>query len=246
MRAVIIDDEVAVRNSANTLLNLYCPDIEIVGQAEGVKEGIELLGKEKPDIAFLDVEMPDGTGFDIVNALPDRQFAIIFITGHDGYAIRAFKLSAIDYLLKPIDPEELSRAVEKARTSLQLKSMTYETTALQDNLEKSASEKVVLKDGEKVYLIDVSDIMHCQSDNSYTHFYLHDGRKIMVSTTLKEYERMLEVSDFFRVHQSHLVNLHHIDHFDKRDGGRIILKNNVEIPVSHRKKEALLRRIQEL
>ena len=215
MRAVIIDDEASVRESTQTLLSIYCPDIEVIGQASGVKEGIALIQEKKPDLAFLDVEMSDGTGFDVVYSFKDRDFAIVFVTGHNEYAVKAFRLSAIDYILKPIDPEDLEKAVAKARQNFQATLAGLQMKALESNLSESRPQRILLKDSEKIYLIDIKDIVRCESDDNYTRFYLTKNRKVMVSTTLKEYENMLSGQDFFRCHQSHLINLNYFDHYDK-------------------------------
>lgn len=246
MRAVIIDDETSLRESTQTLLSIYCPDIEIVGQAACVKDGIDLINKESPDLAFLDVEMPDGTGFDIVHAFRERNFAVIFITGHDEYAVKAFKLSAIDYILKPIDPEELERAVNKAKASFAAGLSGLKMKALESNMADKKIKRIVLKDSEKVYLIGVGEIVRCESDDNYTRFYLTEDRKVMVSTTLKEYETLLASQDFFRCHQSHLINLNYFDHFDKREGGSVHMKDGSILPVSVRRRDSLMKALEQL
>ncbi len=246
MRAVIIDDEASVRESTQTLLSIYCPDIEVIGQASGVKEGIALIQEKKPDLAFLDVEMSDGTGFDVVYSFKDRDFAIVFVTGHNEYAVKAFRLSAIDYILKPIDPEDLEKAVAKARQNFQATLAGLQMKALESNLSESRPQRILLKDSEKIYLIDIKDIVRCESDDNYTRFYLTKNRKVMVSTTLKEYENMLSGQDFFRCHQSHLINLNYFDHYDKREGGSVVMKDGSILPVSVRKKDLLIKALEEL
>ncbi len=246
MRAVIIDDETSLRESTSTLLSIYCPDIEISGQAANVKDGISLIQKVNPDLAFLDVEMPDGTGFDIVHAFRDRNFGVIFITGHDEYAVKAFRLSAIDYILKPIDPDELEKAVTKARASYESGIAGLQMKALESNLAEKKVQRIVLKDSEKVYLVGVEEIIRCESDDNYTRFYLSEERNILVSTTLKEYENLLSSQDFFRCHQSHLINLNFFDHFDKREGGSVFMKDGSRLPVSVRKRDSLMKALEEL
>ena len=215
MRAVIVDDEISLRESTNTLLSIYCPDIEVVGLASGVKEGIQLIKETAPDIAFLDIEMPDGLGFDIVHAFPQRNFSVIFVTGHNEYAVKAFKFSAIDYILKPIDPDDLERAVNKAKESHEKTISGIQLKALEQNLEQKKLSKIVLKDSEKVYLVDTGEIIRCESSDNYTKFFLTEDRTILVSTTLKEYENLFSGQYFFRCHQSHLINLIYFDHYDK-------------------------------
>lgn len=246
MRAVIIDDEASVRESTLTLLSIYCPDVEVIGQASGVKDGIRLIKDLKPDLAFLDVEMSDGTGFDVVYSFRERDFAVIFITGHNEYAVKAFRLSAIDYILKPLDPEDLEEAVNKARANYQAGLMGLQMKALESNLSENSIQRLLLKDAEKIYLISVDEIIRCESDDNYTRFYLTQERKIMVSTTLKEYETLLTGRDFFRCHQSHLINLNYFDHYDKREGGSVVMKDGSILPVSVRRKDLLIKALEEL
>jgi two-component system LytT family response regulator len=241
VRAVIIDDEQSLRESNQTLLAIYCPEVEVCGFADGVKSGIELIQKEQPDLALLDVEMKDGTGFDVANAFPDRNFAVIFATGHDEYALKAFKLSAVDYLLKPVDPDELVKAVEKAKNSLSSGLNELQLKTLQSNLSNKKVERILLKDAEKVYLVDLKDIVRCTSDDNYTRFFLVDGKELLISNTLKEYETLFEGMDFFRSHQSHLINLNYFSFFEKKDGGSIHLKDGSIVPVSVRKKDQLFK-----
>jgi two-component system, LytTR family, response regulator len=241
MRAVVIDDESNLRQTTKALLSVYCPEVEVLGEADGVATGMALIKSQKPDLVFLDVEMADGTGFDIMHAFPQRDFAVIFITAHDDYAVRAFKFSAIDYILKPIDPDDLERAVKKAIKKLDSGVSGLHLKALESNLKVPKLKRIVLRDAEKVYLVDISEIIRCESDDNYTNFYLTEGRKILVSNTLKEYETLFVNHDFFRCHQSHLINLHFFDHFDKREGGSICLKDGSVLPVSVRKREQLMK-----
>lgn len=246
MRAVIVDDEPSLRESTKTLLGIYCPDIELIGEADGVKSGVELIRKLQPDLAFLDIEMKDGLGFDIIHAFPQRNFAVIFVTGHNEYAVKAFKFSALDYILKPIDPDDLERAVEKAKDKHERAISGIQLKALESNLTQKTLSKVVLKDSEKVYLVDTSEIIRCESNDNYTRFTLTEGRKILVSTTLKEYETMFSGNYFFRCHQSHLINLSFFDHYDKREGGSVVMKNGDYLPVSVRKKDQLMKALETL
>lgn len=246
MRAVIIDDEESVRESTQTLLAIYCPDVEIVGIASGVKSGIESIKTQMPDLVFLDVEMKDGTGFDVAYSFPHRDFSIIFITGHNEYALKALKCSAIDYLLKPVDPEELEKAVSKAHQVLKPELRQLQMKALEGNLEGKKLEKILLKDAEKVYLINVNEIIYCESDDNYTRFYIADERVILVSTTLKEYESLFSDLNFFRCHQSYLINLSYFDFLDKREGGSIKMKNGATLPVSVRKRDSLIKALESI
>ncbi len=239
IKAVIIDDEDAQRNVVRNLLNSKFSNIKISGEAMNVDEGLYVLKTLKPDIAFLDVELTDGTSFDILRKLPKIEFKIIFITGYKDFAVEAFKFSAIDYILKPINSAEFENAVQKAITEMNIHNQALKLDALFTNFQNIAQEtkKIVLKTQESIYLVNVQNIIHCQSDNSYITFYINDGRKILVVGSLKDYEEMLLPFGFFRPHQSHLINLNFITRFDKKDGGYIVLSDNSEIPISQRKRQ---------
>lgn len=241
---MIIDDEPTLRESTKTLLSIYCPDIVVKGEAGNVKQGISLIRELKPELVFLDIELPDGTGFDVIHSFPDRDFAVIFITGHNEYAIKAFKFSAIDYILKPIDPDDLERAVNKAKKTFNQKEALLHQKALKANLEVDKPKRIVLKDAETIYLVNVSEIIRCESNDNYTRFYLSDNRKILISSTLKDFELMFSDMDFFRCHQSHLINLKYFDKYDKREGGTIHLKDGSIIPLATRKREQLIKLLE--
>ncbi len=243
MKAVIIDDESNVRETTRKLLEAFVPGIIILGEADGVVEGEKLIEKVNPDLIFLDIEMTDGTGFDLLNRFPKRSFKVIFITGHNDYAIKAFKFSALDYILKPVDPDDLVRATEKVFKESDQRTSGIQQEALAENLSNKEYKKLVLRDQDSVYLVTIEEIVQCTADGNYTHFFLIDGRKITISTTLKEYEALLTPSNFFRCHQSHLINLRYFERLDKREGGIIHLKNGGMAPLATRKKEQLLERL---
>ena len=248
MRALIIDDEAAVRATTFTLVNIYAPDIEIIGQAGSVQQAFDLINATSPDLVFLDVEMKDGTGFDLLNKFDHLTFKVIFITGHNEYAVRAFKFSAIDYLLKPLDPDDLNNAIAKVRKSvgsdyyaLQLKAFQINTQTQND-----LPAKIILKDAESIHLIEVVDIIRCQSEDNYTRFYIKDQNEILVSKTLKEYDKLFRSNTFFRAHQSHLINLNHFARYDKKEGGIVVMKDGSTLPVAVRKKDALFTALDKL
>lgn len=246
MTALIIDDNATMRENLSTLLGIYAPDIEILNEANGVKSGIEKIRSLNPELVFLDVEMEDGTGFDLLSQYGQVDFKFVFVTGHDNYAIKAFKFSAIDYILKPIDPDDLVRAVERARkdsaTSINLKAQNF----IQNQSESTSQKKIALNDAHNTYLISISEIIRCESDVNYTIFHLQDGREIVISKTLKTYDEMLSDHGFFRSHQSHLINLSYFDRLDKSDGGVIHLKNGDLVPISTRKRESLVTDLNKL
>jgi two-component system, LytTR family, response regulator len=242
MRTIIIDDKEKARKILVNFIDTLCKDVEIVAQAENVKTGVDAILKNSPDLVFLDINMPDGTGFDLLNKLGQINFKLIFVTAYEEYAIKAFKFSAIDYLLKPINPQEMANAVEKARQLVKNENFELKYKAFLANFgdKPKNDKKIVLKTAESIYLIDVKDIMRCEADGGYTTFFIVDGRKIMVSKNLKEYEEMLADCNFIRPHHSHLINITHMLSFEKRDGGSIVMKDKSMVPVSTRKKEELI------
>jgi two-component system LytT family response regulator len=240
LRAVIIDDIDQIRSKNIDLIREHCPQVAIMAEAVDVKSGIEVIRKFLPDLVFLDVEMPDGTGFDLLQQLKPINFKVIFITGFQDFAIRAFRFSAIDYLLKPIDPEDLVAAVAKAEDAISKENLELKLGALFSNIEPKSQQKMVLKTAEKLFSVNIQDIVHCESERNYTTFHFVNAPKLIVSTTLKEYETMLVPMGFFRPHQSHLINMAYFDHFVKADGGLIVMKNDARIPLASRKREEFM------
>jgi len=248
LRAVVIDDMDSIRKKNIDLIKTHCSKVAIIGEANSVESGVRLINQIVPDLVFLDIEMPDGTGFDLLQKLNQVTFKVIFITGYEDFAVRAFRFSAIDYLLKPLDVSELIEAVKKAEESLSKEVLELKLNTLFSNLERPKDlQKLVLKTAEKIYSVNIQDIVHCESDKNYTTFHFINAPKLLVSTTLKEYENLLKPFNFFRVHQSHLINMIYFDHFIKTDGGNtIIMKNKNKIPLAVRKKEEFLLLIDSL
>ncbi len=241
LKAVIIDDQEDIRSINRTLLSQNFPDIEVVGEADGVESGIELLTQTQPDLVLLDIEIKGGTGFNILQKIRPYNFMVIFITAFDEFAIKAIKFSAIDYILKPINETEFCAAIESAINTYERNKVAMQVQNLLDHVEdKGKNRKIVLRTMESIFLVDLQDILYCESDNSYTTFFLADGKEILVSRGIKEYEQMLSPYRFFRPHQRYLVNLNHVERIDKNDGGSIILKSKTSIPISHRRKQALM------
>jgi two-component system LytT family response regulator len=242
MKAIIVDDEPAVRNTISSLLREGFPDITVCAAAGSVSEGYDAIMKHQPDILFLDVELPDGLGFDLLKKVSPVHFRTIFITGHQEYALDAIKVSALDYILKPIDADELRAAINKARELINHEEEQLKILALSENLQgRKVLKRIILRTNEALQLISVSDIVRAEADSNYTHFYLAGGKHIIVSRTIKEYEALLAGSGLIRVHQSHLVNLNYVDKFFKRDGGYLQLKDGSSIPVSPNLKQKVLR-----
>jgi len=242
MRTIIIDDESRARQSIINLIKLSGIQINIVAEAESVDSGFNMITKYEPDLILLDINLQDGTGFDLLKKLPSIPFKIIFITAYEEFAIKAFEFSAIDYLLKPLDPLKLQNALKKANDTFSKENMIIKLNALFTNLnlKDGNTQKLVLHTDKKIHIVETKDIIRCESNAGYTTFYLVDGKKVMVSRTLKSYETLLLDYHFFRAHQSHLINLDYIDHFRKKDGGSVVMKNQHKVPIAQRKREAFL------
>lgn len=242
LRALVVEDVEAVREEYVALIRAYCPSVTIVGQADSVAGGVQLIRQLSPDLVFLDVDLTDGTGFDLLQQLSPVGFKVIFVTGYEHHAVRAFRFSAIDYLLKPLDPYELTEAVKKAESSLGQELFNTKLANLFANLERPKDlQKLILKTADRIYSVHVQDVIFCESDKNYTTFHFINAPKIVVSTNLKEYDTILSPHGFFRTHQSFLINMAFFDHFIKADGGnRIVLKNKQVIPLSVRKKDEFL------
>jgi len=242
LRAVIVEDEKRSRETLAGMLERFCPGVVIVGVADGVQTGREEIEKNKPDIVFLDIQMQDGSGFKLIETIDNKDFDIIFTTAFDQYALRAIKYEPVDYLLKPIIPDELIAAVERA-VQRRMKLKASLEMQLQDEILKSTdktSNKIKLTTSDKVHVVKVDDIIRCASDNYYTIFYFVDSSSLMISKTLKETEEMLSKFDFIRPHKSHLINPKHIKSFLKIEGGIILMNDNSKIPVSRRKKDKIM------
>jgi two-component system LytT family response regulator len=230
-----------MRQSLEMMLMSSCPNVKVIATADGVKSGIAAINKHHPDLVFLDIKMGDGTGFDLLKKLEPIDFKLIFITAYDQYAVKAFKFSALDYLLKPVDPDELQHAVEKTEQIIK-EGIKIQLDALEDNMDsgEKSGKKIILRTFDNIHLVHTKDIVYCESDGNYTTFYLLNDTKIMVSNRLKEYDEMLSEYGFFRVHKSYLINLSHIIRFEKAEGGSVVLNNDYKVPVASRKREQLM------
>jgi two-component system, LytTR family, response regulator len=247
LRTLIIDDEPHVRETLRHLLERCCPLVKIVGEAGSVAEGIKAIKDKVPDLVLLDIIMDDGTGFDLLEAFDHIGFKIIFITAWEKYAIQAFGFSAVDFILKPVNPEKLTEAVKRAGQQVQ-SAFNLQLNTLQENMKIRDGEKrkLVLKTSDKIYLVEVKDIVYCESDCNYTIFTTMDDGKIIVSKGLKDYDELLSDSGFFRVHRSSLINLKHIKRFEKHDGGLVVMSNGDKIAASTRGRERLMELFDEL
>jgi two-component system LytT family response regulator len=242
--AIIIDDETKGRLALREKLAAYCPQIKILAEATNGQEAIMLIQHHKPQLIFLDIEMPRMNGFEMLNELPEKNFHIIFTTAYDQYAIKAIKYAAFDYLLKPIDIEELRMAVSKI--DIQENNQTKkQVELLSQNMQQTKRQlsKLAIPTLDGLLFYNINDIIHLEANSNYTNIYLTNKIKITASKTLKEFEELLPDNIFFRTHHSHLINLNFIKRYIKGDGGQIELQNGSYVDVARRKKEEFLKAI---
>jgi two-component system LytT family response regulator len=246
LKAVIIDDEPHAREKMQLLLERYCKDVEVLAQAKDADEGIIFIQQYQPDLVFLDIEMPRLTGFDMLKQVPNINFEIIFTTAHDHYAIKAIKFSALDYLLKPIDLDQLQEAVKKAAMRRGEKNSAAQYLTLKENLQKQhvPLDQLAVPAISGMIFIKVPDILYCEADSNYTKIFLINKKKIVSSRTLKEYEELLEDNGFIRIHHSHLVNKSHVVQYIKGEGGQVLMADGVSLNVSRRKKEDVVEKLK--
>jgi two-component system, LytTR family, response regulator len=243
MTIAVIDDSPDARFTLITFLRKHLPQAAIE-EADGVQNGLALIKRIKPEIVFLDVMMGDGNGFDLLSRIASPDFKVVFVSGYDSFAVRAFKFSAVDYLVKPVMESELIETLGRLSKAMSQQSFNLMLSALQLNSDQSKKKKqLVLRDAEAVYAVDVTDIIRCQSSDNYTTFYFSNQAPVMISRSLKEFEELLEDYDFFRVHQSHLINLNYLQKFQRKEGGFAILKDGTEIPVASRKRDGLIEKL---
>ncbi len=249
LSVLIIDDEVLSRETISAIVRQYCEKTTVIGEAGSVREGLKAIKELKPDVILLDIQLGDGSGFELLRMAEPVHAFVIFITAYEEYAIKAFKTAALDYLLKPVDIGELQAAIQKARDQKQRSSIEAQLNILLTNFNQVAigsSQKIVLKTNEQMHILSSNEIMHIEAEGNYTKFYLVNRKTILVSKTLKEYEEILDKSIFVRIHQSHIVNMSYASRFDKRNGGFLILKDNTALPVSTRKKDDLIQYLESL
>ncbi|MDC8002499.1 LytTR family DNA-binding domain-containing protein [Aureisphaera galaxeae] len=243
IKALVIDDKDFVRNDVREKLEQFYPaEISLIGEAENVAQGIDLIEELEPDLLFLDIQLPDGTGFDLIDKCHSRNFDVIFVTGFDSHAVKAFKVGALDYLLKPIDEEEFKNAVSKAISSNTKEEHFKKLIQVSmDYFNKVEKKRIVLKTSNTVYVVEEDDIIYCKSDGSYTTFYVQESEKIIISKPIKAMEELLSEGTFIRCHHSYIVNKNYVSRYNKK--GTLSLKQKIEVPVSARRKDLTLKLI---
>jgi len=248
MRTLIVDDEPNARQVIRNILETYVDQVEIVGEADCVADAVQKINSLKPRLVLLDINMPDGTGFDVIKACKEVFFKFIIITAYEQFAIKAIKLSAIDYILKPINGQELLNAIERVSDPVNENYSSVKLDSYLHNNHSNAEERrVIFNTTEAIYAIRINDIIRCESDRNYSTLFLQDGNKLIVSKTLKEINEMLSEYGFYRVHQSHLINLHYFERYEKLGlAGSVILSNDDKVTVSSRRKERLMKVIMKM
>lgn len=242
MRAVLIDDEVNNSENLNLILQKYCPQVQVIGFGKSADEGRELIQKYQPDLIFLDIQMPEENGFDLLRSLSSYSFEVIFVTGYDKYGIQAIRFSAIDYLLKPIDPEELIAAVQRANEKLLQKQQNLQLENLMKLLQHSQQKndhRIALPSAKETRFVKTAEIIRCEAENNYTVFYLVGGEQIVVSRPMFEYDDLLGDYGFLRCHNSHLVNKAYVKSWIKEDSGYLLLEDGEQVPISRMKRDTV-------
>lgn len=251
IKVVIVDDEENSRDTLRGKLELFCPEVEVAGEAENVADGIAIITEKKPDAVFLDIQLAGESGFDILQEIRDNNELnpeIIFITAHDEFAIKAIKFSALDYLLKPIDPEELVKSIRKVEEEKGVPKKASNINVLVENIRQASDspKKIVVPTSDGMHVIKLTDIIRLESSSNYTTFFLKDQKSLLASKTLKEFDNMLSGYNFNRIHKSHLVNMNYLKRYVQTDGGYLVLEDGSKIPVANRKKEQLLSTLKNL
>jgi two-component system LytT family response regulator len=245
LRSIIIDDEFKSREVLKSLLEKFCENVDVLATCQNGDEAISAITTHKPDVIFLDIQMQRETGFEILERLDKIDFEIVFTTAYSEFAIKAFNFSAIDYLLKPIDIQMLRKAVEKARRRI-VGSISQRVAQLAENMKENSfkNTRLAIPSNDGLVFVSVGEIIYCEASGNYTNIYLEENRKFLVSRTLKEYEELLVDQDFFRIHNSHLINLNSIKKYIRGDGGQVVMKNDKTLDVSKMKKKGFLDKIK--
>ena len=242
MKAIIIDDEPDCVKLLALQLKMYCPQVEVIAECTGSEEGLNAIRSNTPDVVFMDIEMPKMNGFQLLEMVGDLNFAVVFVTVYDKFAVKAFKFSAIDYLLKPTDAKDLIAAVQKVERSRRVDSRQIELLKQHLSPAKLFPEKIALPHQDGVIFVELKNVLYCEADNNYTWFYVANGQKYLVSKTLRDIQDTLEERNFLRVSRQHLINLDHIAKFMKGEGSYVIMTDGQSITVARSQKEKLVER----
>lgn len=242
--AILIDDEKSGRENLSGLLKEHYTQIHLLDEANSVKAAIPLIKKYSPQLVFLDIEMPGANGFQLLEHFRDYSFEVIFVTAYDNYAIKAIRFSAADYILKPINLNELKAAIGKVAERIHLKTENEQLRQLFYNTQHPQNPRIGLPTGDRIEFVEVNHIIRCQGESNYTHIYFDNRKSLLVAKTLVEFEELLKEHRFIRVHKTHLVNLNHVTAYIRNDGGQLVLSNGDKVTVSRRRKEFVLEQLK--
>jgi len=243
IKALIIDDEQGNCENLEALLARYCPQIDVLESISHIAPAVESIITYRPDLIFLDIELAEGTGFDLLEMLPDKNFEVIFVTAFDRYALKAIKFCALDYILKPVNISELIKAVKRFEERQSEKNNSQKVQLLLENLNAS-NKRIALPLSDKMEFVPVDRILRCKSDGNYTHVYLTTGEKYMVCKSMKEFDELLTDYDFLRVHQSHLINLNEVKSYVRSDGGYISMSDGASVSISRQRREMVIEKLK--
>ena len=243
LRAVLIDDDQSNLSSLSEKLAKHCPQVEIIGRCDTAKDGIAVIEKEMPGLVFLDIEMPVMNGFVLLQQLKYRSFGLVFVTAYDHYAIKAIKYSALDYLVKPVEIEELKAAVAKAELNKETRNAQLQLELLLEHLNKKQLKRITIPTSEGLHFIEIDSIIYLEASNNYTHFYLSTGQKFLVTSTLKEFEELLPTELFVRIHHSIIINKNFVEKYIRGEGGQVVMRHGIVLDVSKRRKAEFLQAI---
>lgn len=244
IKAVIIDDEPDATSNLSSLISNYCQGVTVSGTAHTIKQAVKVINQTSPDVIFLDIELQRGTGFDLLDCFAAIDFQIIFVTAYQEYALKAIKVGALDYLLKPIDLDELQKVIDKVKQGIL--NLNGNVPAEAGAITKKTAGRLILHSLQGFSIIDIRDLLYCKADGNYLHFVCSDGKDHLVTKNMKEYEELLAPHNFFRIHHGFLVNLRAVRQFIKTDGNMVVLQNGEKLPVSTRKRDAFIHRIEML
>lgn len=240
IRALIVDDEEDARKLIRMLLRDYCPQIEVLGEADGVESAFAAIQRTQPDLVFLDIQLQDGSGFDLLQKFTEIPFQTIFATGYDQYALRAFEFCALDYLLKPVSSDDLVRAVNRLQPNRQYEQFELLLQSIRNGAEDARFTKLALHTIDRLQLIPLVEITHLEADKGYSTFFLQNGKRYTVAKSIGEYEKLLPAKDFFRIHVSHLIHRAFVREYIKSDGGMVVLADGKQLPLARRRREPFL------
>ncbi|MFU8845140.1 MAG: LytR/AlgR family response regulator transcription factor [Bacteroidales bacterium] len=240
IKLIVSEPDDHTLNLITNTIQTYCPNVMIAATIKDIKNGIGAINEYEPDLLLVDIKLPDGSGFELIDHFSKPDFKVIFISAYADYAIKAIKYNAIDYLLKPVKPDELSQAIKKADDIIRFEEKLQAKALGMSISDMNKSHRMVLKSIDQIHVIDSNDIVHIEADGNYSTFYLTDCRKIVVSKSTKEYEETLLDQGFHRIHKSHIVNINKMSYFDKTDGGNLVMCNGDQVPVASRKRDMLM------